>query len=240
MSADVRRITLHGSLAGVKSVRHSRHVASLIRLAALLVAIRTGSAMDLRFVREDLRFAIAPRPAGSDTTADLEVEAVYAFRNTGPRAETLRIAYPVARSDDMGPPEYRSARLLPEDEEPKEMALEGDRLRLSLELEPGQERLLAICYRQPVIGGRFTYLVTTARGWGRPIEEAHFLLDLPPGVVADSSSYRPDGCRSDESGMRCLWTILDFVPEHEFVVWFRIDGRATGARDQSTFPTGPR
>ena len=193
-------------------------------LLGLLLSLpcRSQAPHDLAFVREHLEFRLVPGEGTAlSRPADLfELTGMYAFRNLGDQPCVRRILYPVPVDDHMGNLEGLEARWMPEDEILTPVRQDSSSVTLELRLDPGEERLLSIRYRQPVRGGRFTYLLTTARGWGRPIEEAEFLLRLPAGVRADSCSLQPDNCRSNAEETLCYWQRRDFVPTQEFVVWF--------------------
>lgn len=178
-------------------------------------------AVELSFLREHLEFKLLESEAPGSWPEVLEVSALYAFGNPSGRTHRQQVRYPWPRTREMGPVESIDLRWQPGGEPVALVGRDSSSVSFLLELQPGEEKLLAIQYRQAVRGGRCTYLLTTARSWGRPIQEAQFLLRLPRSFVADSCSLKPDGCRESDGERLCFWKRLEFLPEQDFVIWYR-------------------
>jgi hypothetical protein len=175
----------------------------------------------LSFLREQLEFRLDLADADSLAwSGSLDVAAFYAFGNPGAQAHSQRIRYPWPRTGEMGPLDWIELRWLPAGNEPVVLGRDSAFVDFQLELAAGEERTLSVRYRQRIRGGRFTYLLTTARSWERPIQEADFLLRMPATLVADSCSLKADACWSRDSENLCSWQRREFHPEQDFVLWY--------------------
>lgn len=78
-------------------------------------------------------------------------------------------------------------------------------------------------YRQKLATSYARYIVTTTRGWHRPIRRARFDIHLPAGAAAPEFSY-PFEAREDSLGRRYTYEAESFYPDRDIVVRWRRGG----------------
>ena len=78
-------------------------------------------------------------------------------------------------------------------------------------------------YRQEILTSYARYIVTTTRGWRRPLSHAAFEICLPEGTKPVKFSY-PFELKMSESGAYCYkYEAFDFMPDRDIWVQWEID-----------------
>ncbi len=207
-------------------VRLSPVVTALALVLLVALTVESQSPRRFSFYREDLEFRIVDVETDSlgGLSAALELEGIYSFRHGSEETKTRAIMYPFPRDSLNGSVEWIEAATLPGPVPAPAAMLDSSCARISCTIQPEQDLLLRIAYRQRMQGGQITYILTTTQGWGVPLEEANFILHVPPGVCVDSTSYVPDYCETNDLGLHCFWRNKSFWPEWDFVVWYSLEG----------------
>ena len=117
----------------------------------------------------------------------MRVEGIYRFEG-GDRAEALPVRFPAARHPDLAPAEAWVARIASTKggREAPIVPWISDRPDAGLLLSLVAHRPLdvAVGYTQRLLGYRAEYLLTTARGWGAPLDRAVLEVDWPDSLGA--------------------------------------------------------
>jgi hypothetical protein len=85
---------------------------------------------------------------------------------------------------------------------------------------PGDSVIAEAVYRQKITTGYARYIVTTARGWGRPLRYAAFEIRLPPGAEPESFSY-PFARRDSQGDTYWFYETDEFFPDRDIVIRWR-------------------
>lgn len=184
-----------------------------LREALLGELDRAGVAPSMpRFVRESITLSIDP--------GRLQVVGIYAFEGSPPDG-WLSLRYPVAVGNGLGPPRFESVALRSL-EERRELKTtwepHGDGIRIGLETGGARTYELEVRYSQEMSGRSATYLVTTARAWGRPIHQAWFqvVIDSTLGVPRFEWDFR--NVPERPGYRRYLYQAVPFQPDKDLVV----------------------
>ncbi len=159
----------------------------------------------LRFASERVEFEVLP--GGTE----VEIRGTYRFMNEGDEPLRRSIYFPFAIDDDHPYPHEISVST----GRPRRIK---DGVVFDLQLDAGAREAVEIRYRQAASGNTATYVVTSARGWFEPLEEAELLVHAPADWAAPTISFPMT--RGDDDSGRQVWsaTIPDFVPDREFTV----------------------
>ena len=90
-------------------------------------------------------------------------------------------------------------------------------ISFDINLLPKDTLLVNIFYRQPKEEFN-TYILSTAKKWGKPFEYAAYSLSIDKNIKIDSLSYNPDSSLSIDDKVIFKWEKYNFLPEKEFVV----------------------
>ena len=173
-------------------------------------APREGS---LRFESELVRL----RLKGTDS---LEVEGFYRFLCADQAPARTGLYYPFPEAD-MGGARVLECEFRREDGPWQAMdfaaapAMNG--IVWSLPLEGARRCEVRTRYRQALLGPSARYIVTTTRGWARPLEHARFEIFLAPELAAPRFSHPFAPCDSLGPGAYCF-EARSFWPDEDIVV----------------------
>jgi hypothetical protein len=171
------------------------------------------AASRLSFAGEDVTIKLAPDRA--------YVTGVYRFYNPGDKTRTLKLRYPFARGPKVGEPENISVRGGGE-----EIPFSWKRHGVAFEVEvPARgEAAVTVSFEQPCSGCEYTYILTSTRNWGRPIDEARFAVVVPVQLAPVDCSYEWEEAPAAEGLARYEFSREDFYPDVDLVVhWERPD-----------------
>ncbi len=178
---------------------HSLPFLSLL-LAVAVLPFALGMVPIVRFTSERIDVHVYPE--------EIVMEGSYVYRNPFP--------FPVAQGFTIPCP-------VDEDHpEPLEVTVEGPggkaipvrRVRGKTGFEAGfaarDDAEIRVSYRQKAAGGTGTYILTTTRPWGLPLERGVYVLH-PHGTIILSSNYEPDLPGGDPGFER-----TGFLPEQDW------------------------
>jgi hypothetical protein len=153
---------------------------------AWLALVFAGVVPAARFARERIEITVRP--------GRIDVDGTYAFRNPLPFPILQGLSYPIPVDAAHPEPATIDAALLGGEDAP-ERSLGWYRLagspHFSVPVPAGGTARVRVRYSQdsPGVG---TYLLTTTRPWGRPLDRGEYQLK-PVGVRIARSSYPLDG-----------------------------------------------
>ena len=88
-------------------------------------------------------------------------------------------------------------------------------ISFSLLLQPKDTLDINIFYRQKS-SNKNTYIITTTRMWGRPLDKAIYRLTAPKDMDVHSFSYKPDTMRILDEKKIYQWDKYHFSPQSDF------------------------
>ncbi len=168
-----------------------------------------------RFVQESVTLFIDP--------GQLRVTGLYDFEGAS-RDGWLPLDYPVARGDGLGEPHLESVELRSTvDRTPLSVTYDVSPTGFRLSLTPGKVTgyELEIHYSQALTARRASYLITTAREWGRPLHRGWFqvITDRSLGEPRFSHRFR-EATTPGEDHRRFYYEASPFRPERDLdVTW---------------------
>jgi len=172
---------------------------------------------------------VASRPsfAGEEVTIKLApdrayVTGVYRFRNPGDKPRPLKLRYPFARGPEVGEPENISVR----DAEGGDIPFSWKRHDVAFEVTvPARgEAAVTVSFEQACRGCEYTYILTSTRNWGRPIDEARFAVVAPVQLAPVDCPYEWEEVPAAEGLVRYEMRRDDFYPDIDLRLrWKRPD-----------------
>lgn len=171
--------------------------------------------------------ASRPSFAGEDVTIKLApdrayVTGVYRFYNPGDKARSLKLRYPFARGPEVGDPENVAVR----GGAGEDISFSWKRHDVAFEVEvpAHSEAAVTVSFEQPCSGCEYTYILTSTRNWGRPIDEARFAVVVPVQMVPVDCSYEWEEVPAAEGLARYEFSREDFYPDIDLRLrWKRPD-----------------
>lgn len=75
-----------------------------------------------------------------------------------------------------------------------------------------------VSYSQRLKGNEFRYILSTTKSWGKPLEMAEFIINIPISLKRQSISYQPDNVELDDSTLRYIIKREQFWPEQDLII----------------------
>ena len=149
-------------------------------IGLLVLPLFTGHIPFVRFTAEEIIVVVHPR--------SIAVHAVYHFRNPFPFPVDQGYILPFPEDEDHAPPNrIELLQCLPE-EKPVFVNHFLGKYRFSVYFPAQSNVIIRLFYEQATPRGKGTYILTTTKPWGRPLEKAAYRL-LPEGVRITGSNY---------------------------------------------------
>lgn len=203
---------------------------SLITITVLLVAlVMVGCAREenaapeegsdeplspVRFYRE----YVTVEPSQGST----RVSALYYFRNDSDKRvrQGIQYPFPVDRFH-LYPRVVRVWEKNGDDLRPMGFVHRDRHVLWRMDLEPREEVVVRVDYRQEIRRPRAVYIVTTTQEWKRPIEVAEFEFRIPAGLDSVRLSFEPD--RREVEGDTIVYYVRydDFMPDEDLTVTWK-------------------
>ncbi len=173
----------------------------------LLVSATTGAA--LSFEAEELKFTLKP--------GSWEVDGLFYFANYAETTFSGPIFFPVQVDSLCPAPELLTLEIA-QDSAGKCKLLSQSKAGFSFNLEVPELHncTLHLVYRQELKGDVATYIITSARAWGQPLEFASYDLWVDPDLQITQFPFPPP----DQLENPYHWEFLEFTPDKEFRVRF--------------------
>jgi hypothetical protein len=172
------------------------------------LAGRVDEATSCTFAAEEVTITLSPRTA--------RVRGVYTFCNAGAEDASLAVTYPFAAADGLGAPE--NVAVCDEAGLAVPFAWFGDEISFDVEVPAGGRADVVVAFEQRCAADRFTYLVTTTREWGRPLERARFIVETSASLGPVASTYPLERVADDGATVKYGFTRENFYPEEELTL----------------------
>lgn len=169
---------------------------------------RHRDATSCNFAAEEVSITLSPGKA--------RVRGVYTFRNDGGKDASLKITYPFAAGDTLGPAENVAVS----DEAGCGIPFTRveDEVSFDVAVPAGGTADVVVAFEQPCSADSFTYILTTTRKWGRPLESARFVVEAPPSFGPVASTYPLELVADDGAFARYGFARENFYPEEELTL----------------------
>ncbi|MGQ9705917.1 MAG: hypothetical protein ACUVWP_02790 [bacterium] len=162
----------------------------------------------IEFVSEDVSIYI-----NSDS---VKVEGRYHFRNTDKSDRQIDIEYPFFIGEGVRSPTNISVYI--DDNLSYHFVNAKDKIKFEVQLPAGGEREVLVTFNQPSIENYYTYILTTTKKWGRPLESAVFRI-YSNGDFMDIVSSYPLSPQIDVDGTQYyVLTEGNFMPEKDLMI----------------------
>jgi len=164
---------------------------------------------------------------GEEVTITLEPErarvaGVYRFHNPAEKPQTLKLRYPFARGPEFGEPENVVVRDVAGTSLPYRWQ-RGD-VEFDLAVPPRAEARVSVSYEQDCYADKFTYILTSAREWGRPIDEVAYVVEAPYQLAPVECPYKLEEAAAREVLVRYELRRENFYPDVDLTLrWRRPD-----------------
>jgi hypothetical protein len=165
---------------------------------------RTGCA----FTDEEVTITLSPDR--------VQTRGTYTFFNPADDETKLTLAYPFAAGNGMGPAENVAVH----DEAGSSIPFAwGDgEISFDVAVPAGGRADVAVSFEQPCAADNFTYILTTARQWPKPLERAQFVVEAPASFGPVASTYPLERLAYDGAVVKYGFTREKFRPEEELTL----------------------
>jgi hypothetical protein len=168
-------------------------------IGVLVFPYLSGLIPIVRFTEEEIIVAVHPR--------SIAVDAVYYYYNPFPFPVVQSYVLPFPENEDHSPPLRIELRQCLPEEKPVPVNHFLGKYRFSVCFPAQADVRIRLSYEQCTPQRRGTYILTSTKPWGRPLEKAIYRL-IPDGVRITGSNYP---LASDDSGAY-QWTREQFMP----------------------------
>ena len=142
------------------------------------------------------------------------INGIYTFRNNSEKETRQTIYFPFAEEaeavDSIRITNLNTVRNVP-------FRKQKSGISFMFSLSPKDTVNLNIFYRQKS-GKTNTYIITSAKSWGKPLEKAVYTLKTPEEIKIESFSFAPDSQKQIDDKRLYLWEKENFTPDLDFVV----------------------
>jgi hypothetical protein len=191
--------------------------AAIIGIAVLAGGLTAG----VFYVLYKLRWEKKAEFAAEEVTIRLEpgiarVDGAYRFHNPRDAEVALDLSYPFAEGDGVG--------------EPGKVIIRGDagadvpyrrkngKINFGIKIKPREDATVRVSFEQACRGREFTYILTSARSWGRPLKEARFVVEAPPSFGPITSTYPLERLGNEGAVVKYGFARENFDPEKELTI----------------------
>jgi hypothetical protein len=142
------------------------------------------------------------------------INGIYVFRNNTGSTIIRNILFPFAVNTDL----IDSIRIIDLDKLRAVQFMRNDKsISFNLQLSPHDTIEYNIFYRQKT-ASQNTYILTTTKSWGEPLEKAVYTLVINKYVKVSSFSFDPDTSHTDSLNSIYIWNENNFTPPVDFIV----------------------
>ena len=183
-----------------------------VALAACAACAGTpaGARATPRFLAEVVRVVI--------TRDRMTVTGRYDFAGGAPR-EWLPLLYPFPADTALGSPRAIAAQMVGADGAvPLRWSGDASGVNLGVPLDSSGRGRLEVSYEQRLLGRRATYLLTTARAWGRPLDRASLEVVWPHDLGSPRFSLPLRRFTASPGTTTYRFVAAPFQPETDLVV----------------------
>lgn len=143
----------------------------------------------------------------------VQVEGTYTLANPSFETEKIKVKFPMVIDHQIGEP--YSISLLDDtgDEIPYREIDEG--IQFEYEMPPGEHQDIHITYKQPYYSNEYTYILTSTKSWGKPLEVARFTVNTAGSLGELNSNYPFTKVSENELFSQYFYQTQDFYPDQE-------------------------
>jgi len=166
----------------------------------------------VEFVEEEITIEL--------TDSTISITGLYYYHNPGKQDRNISLMYPFPQNKYYGKAENVFAFEL--NEPYKDVLAQANEraATVRLSIEANRQKTLCIGYSQKLHGNRAEYIVSTTRGWDKPLNIANFELIVPVQLKIDSLAYIPYDTLVGVGKMHYYFREEDFWPKNEFVIFY--------------------
>lgn len=143
------------------------------------------------------------------------INGIYSFSNSSSQKITRQIVFPFACAsstiDSVKILDLNTLQLLP-------FGKLANAVSFEITLQPKDTLDVQIFYRQKA-SKKNTYILTSTKTWGKPLDHAFYTLTTPQATVIDSFSYSPNGVKVVGNSKCYQWEKHHFLPTQDFEVF---------------------
>ena len=140
------------------------------------------------------------------------INGIYSFYNSSNETVNKKILYPFAVQvnmiDSIKVIDLNGLAIL-------KYSFIDNAISFNITIPPKDTVDLNIFYRQKS-SNKNTYILTTTRAWGKPLDKAIYTLTTPKSLSIDSFSYKPDSNRVVDDKRLYFWQKYHFLPKLDF------------------------
>lgn len=182
-----------------------KYILHLLILIAVM-ASHTQAQKPVTFFEEHIDFVL--------DSVSFSINGIYSFHNESRQPVNEHIVFPFADKTS-GIDSIRIVNLNTFEKVPF-IRLESS-VSFEFNMQPNDTVDLNIFYRQKP-STRNTYIVTSTRTWGKPLDTAVYSLTTPADLQVDSFSYIPDSVIKDHCKRVYKWEMHQFMPVRDFEI----------------------
>jgi hypothetical protein len=186
-------------------------ISSTLLAVSILSHLRLHS-QPLEFFEESLLFKISD--------CFFTVDGQYYFRNTGQEELSQVLFYPFPPGEGSEPVDSVSVTGIDVSREQLLIHRSEKGFSFLIHLKAGEEKVYYIYYRQKV-HNHATYILTSTRHWGKPLEKAFYQLTIPMDIQITRFSYPPDHQENKTREKIYYWYRESFMPDKDFELEFQ-------------------
>ncbi len=175
----------------------------------LFILLWTGFCAALSFEAEELQFTLKP--------GSWQVDGLFYFANFEETTFSGPIFFPVPVDSLSSKPELLTLEIAEDSAGSCKLLSQGSTgFSFLLEVPELHNCTLHLVYSQQLKGNKASYMITSAKAWGNPLEYASYSLWVDPELTLTELPFPLQ--EKDEDTYR--WEFYEFVPEHEFSLSF--------------------
>ena len=179
-----------------------------------LISITWIQSQPIDFFREEITFEL--------DSIYFIVNADFYFRNTTDKVLTPMVTLPVARINYQKQIDTILVFLQENLVQPLPVQVKDTLARFSIELPPGQDKLIKVIYQQRHNGHTAKYILTTTWYWKKPLEVASYTLVCPAYVNMEKFSIPPDKISNFNRTTLFYWNRTNYMPETDLLLEFHL------------------
>ena len=153
------------------------------------------------------------------------VNGAFYFRNNSDREGYFPLAFPFYIDDFCDYPHYIEVYLLDNDiKVPLDFSRIGDtdKIRFGILLDPHQEIIWHLEYKQKIKSGRAVYILKSTAAWGESLEWATYKFIVPPNFSKLEIWPAPDTSYTEDSNTIYTCKKTNFMPEQDMEIKWEV------------------
>ncbi len=182
-------------------------------LFIIFIFIQSGYSQLPRFLNEKIEITIGDQSC--------KIKGLYYFRNIKTSILKRTLYYPFVIDSCLVYPDTIKV-LNHQNNENTSFVNTKSGIHFPIEIPPGKTVLYEVYYTQKILANKMEYILTTTQKWGKPLEKAEFIVNLPSKFELKFLSYEYD--EKKEINNYYIYEIYknNFMPKKNLIVeWAR-------------------